>query len=60
MRNRMIRRLSQSLSPRHGAMVYRVCFRTLSDKHEAEDASQAVFMALADKASKLRKEGDFG
>ena len=41
---------------RYGAMVYRVCFRTLANQHEAEDASQAVFLALAEKASKLRRE----
>ncbi len=45
------------LVARYGAMVYRVCFRTLRDMHEAEDASQAVFLALVEKASTLRREG---
>ncbi|MEI6149375.1 MAG: RNA polymerase sigma factor [bacterium] len=43
------------LMGRHGAMVYRACLRLLKDSHEAEDASQAVFVVLARKAGKLRK-----
>jgi RNA polymerase sigma factor (sigma-70 family) len=35
--------------------VYRACHRLLKDAHEAEDASQAVFVVLARKAGKLRK-----
>ena len=42
---------------RHGAMVYRVCFRVLRDQHDAQDASQAVFMALSKKSSKLQRGG---
>ncbi len=42
---------------RHGAMVYRVSFRTLVNRHDAEDASQAVFMALIKKSEKLLSEG---
>jgi len=43
------------LMRRHGALVYRACHRLLKDAHEAEDASQAVFVVLARKAGKLRK-----
>jgi RNA polymerase sigma factor (sigma-70 family) len=35
------------LVARHGAMVYRTCARLLRDGHAAEDAAQAVFLALA-------------
>jgi RNA polymerase sigma factor (sigma-70 family) len=44
------------LMRRHGAMVYRACHRLLKDAHEAEDASQAVFVVLARKAGGLRKD----
>ncbi len=44
------------LTRRHGVMVYRICMRMLSDSHEAEDASQAVFVVLARKARSLRRE----
>ena len=43
------------LMRRHGTMVYRACHRLLKDPHEAEDASQAVFVVLARKAGGLRK-----
>ena len=43
------------LMRRHGAMVYRACHRLLKDPHEAEDATQAVFVVLARKAGGLRK-----
>ena len=42
---------------RHGTMVYRACFRTLVNRHDAEDASQAVFMTLIKKSEKLCREG---
>ena len=32
------------LVSRYGSMVYRACFRTLINRQDAEDASQAVFM----------------
>jgi RNA polymerase sigma factor (sigma-70 family) len=35
-------------------MVYRVCFRKLGNQHDAEDASQAVFMALVKKSGEMR------
>ena len=31
---------------RYGSMIFRICFRVLVNRHDAEDASQAVFMAL--------------
>lgn len=43
------------LMRRHGAMVYRACLRLLKDSHEAEDASQTVFVVLVRKAGKLLK-----
>ena len=39
---------------RHGSMVYRVCFRKLLNRHDAEDASQAVFMALIKKSKQMQ------
>ncbi len=38
---------------RHGPMVLGVCRRVLRDVHEAEDAMQATFLALARKASSI-------
>src|SRR5471032_3130576 len=32
---------------RYAGMVFNVCFRITKDKHEAEDAVQAVFLTLA-------------
>src|SRR5579871_6643185 len=32
---------------RHGAMVFRTCFRLVGNSHDAEDAAQAVFLVLA-------------
>lgn len=45
------------LVTRHSSMVYRVCFRILSNQQEAQDASQAVFMTLVKKASGIRVDG---
>jgi RNA polymerase sigma factor (sigma-70 family) len=44
------------LMRRHTAMVYHACYRLLKDACEAEDASQAVFLVLARKADRLRKD----
>jgi RNA polymerase sigma factor (sigma-70 family) len=42
------------LVERHGPMVLRVCQQVLGDRHDAEDAAQAVFLVLARKAPALR------
>ena len=39
---------------RHGAMVYRVCLRVTHDPTDAEDARQAVFFVLLQKAGAIR------
>jgi RNA polymerase sigma factor (sigma-70 family) len=41
------------LVQRYGAMVFSVCRRLLCDHHDAEDAFQATFLALARKAGSL-------
>lgn len=45
---------------RHGAMVQGICLRILGDFHEAQDVAQAVFLALARKAGRLRKDPSIG
>src|SRR5579863_9470884 len=44
-----------ALVARHGPMVLGVCRQILGDQHQAEDAFQAVFLVLADKARSLRE-----
>ncbi len=44
-----------ALVERHGPMVLRVCQRRLGDRHDAEDAFQATFLVLAQKAPSIRK-----
>jgi RNA polymerase sigma factor (sigma-70 family) len=47
----------EELVNRHGPMVLRVCKSVLHDHHDAEDAFQAVFLVLADRAGSIRRSG---
>ena len=46
-----------ALIERHGPMVQRVCRQVLGDPHDAQDASQAVFLVLARRARSIRCRG---
>jgi hypothetical protein len=39
----------ETIVRRHGAMVYRVCWRVLQQEQDTEDAFQATFLILAQK-----------
>src|SRR5262249_43262995 len=45
----------EAIVRRHGAMVYRVCWRILRHSQDCEDAFQATFLILAQKLRSLRK-----
>ena len=47
----------EELVIRHGPMVLRVCRSILHDTHDAEDAFQAVFLVLANRARSIRQSG---
>jgi RNA polymerase sigma factor (sigma-70 family) len=47
----------EELVSRHGPMVLRVCRGILHDTHDAEDAFQAVFLVLANRARSICRRG---
>src|SRR5690349_12694538 len=47
----------EELVIRHGPMVLRVCRSALHDAHDAEDAFQAVFLVLANRARSIHRRG---
>jgi RNA polymerase sigma factor (sigma-70 family) len=49
-----------ALVARHGSMVLGVCKQLLGDTHDADDAFQAAFLTLADKAGALRQPDRVG
>src|SRR5262245_37492095 len=49
-----------ALVQRHGRMALGVCRRVLHDAQEAEDACQATFLILAQKAGSIRRRESVG
>jgi RNA polymerase sigma factor (sigma-70 family) len=48
------------LVERHGPMVLRVCRSILRDEHDSEDALQATFLVLVDRAGTVRERTSVG
>src|SRR5262245_27014605 len=44
-----------ALLDRHGPLVLRICHQVLRDEQDAEDAFQAVFLILAQRAGSIRR-----
>jgi RNA polymerase sigma factor (sigma-70 family) len=53
-------RAFEALVLRHGPMVFNVCQQILRDQVDAEDAFQAVFVALVEKARTIRVNDSLG
>ena len=50
----------EELMVRHGPMVYGICRSALQDSHDAQDAFQAVFVVLANRARFIRRKESVG
>jgi len=53
-------RAFEALLMRHGPMVFNVCRQLLRDQGDAEDAFQAVFVVLVQKARAVRVDDSLG